>query len=297
MLTAVAPITSQGVSLTGLVVTALVTGAVSIVISLLLAQLTFHFVRKPELGVMLANKEKELDKAFQIKKLEINETIRSELDAEQQRRQLDRVEQVRLRVIACAGPMLVSVSDLLGRLNNILDDQGYGPLAANWDANKPRAWSITHEYIMDSTLYLFCVYFARVQILREQLGADQYVPEDDKDSLQRCLRSTTNALLSFPAPYNIDGCPGGDTQIFSWQQTAMGEILIRREQQDATVITYPTFLDEQIRAGGHHLEPLRALLLDLSPIPVGNCRWLRLAATRDALITVRRECERILQVP
>lgn len=287
---------SQNASVTGLVVTGLVAGAVSIVVSLVLALLTFRFVRKPELEAMLRNKEKELDKAAELKKQEISDTVQSELDAERKRRELDRVEQVHLRVIACAGPMLVAVKDLLHRLDNILDDYGYGPLAADWDATKPEAWSNTHEYFMASTLYLFSRYFARVEILRDQLGADQYVPERDKDSLQNGLRSVTDALSDFPAPYNTDECPGHDTQVFAWQQTAMGEVLIQRGQDGITVSSYPAFLDAQTKAGTH-LEPLRAMLLDLAPIPEGNCRWLRLATTRDALMQVRQECERILKVP
>jgi hypothetical protein len=294
--TAVTLAASQSVSVTSLVVTGLVTGGVSIVVSLVLAQLTFRFVRKPELREILANKERELDKAFELKKLEIGETVRSEFDAERQRRELDRVEQVRIRVIRCAGPMLVSVRDLLARIDNILNNDGYGPLAARWDVIKPPAWSITHQYFMGSTLYLFSAYFARVQILRDQLGADEYLAEHDKDSLQSSLRSVTNALSSFPASYNIEGCLGRDVQVFAWQQTALGEIVIRREREESLVNSYPAFLDDQAKLSAH-LEPLRALLLDLSPVPSGNCRWLRLAATREALVAVRTECERILQVP
>jgi hypothetical protein len=189
----------------------------------------------------------------------------------------------------------VAVKDLLHRLDNILSDYGHGPLAADWDATKPEAWSNTHEYFMASTLYLFSRYFARVEILRDRLGADQYIPERDKDSLQNGLRSVTGALSDFPASYNTDGCLGDDTQVFAWQQTAMGEVLIQRGQDGTTVSSYPEFLDAHTKAGAH-LEPLRAMLLDLAPIPEGNCRWLRLATIRDALVQVRQECERILKM-
>jgi hypothetical protein len=147
-------------------------------------------------------------------------------------------------------------------------------------------WSITHVYFMSSTLYLFSRYFARVQILRDLLGADEYIPERDKDCLQDSLWSVTRALSEWPAQYT-DECTGYDTQVFDWQQTAMGEVLIQRGQDSTMVSSYPAFLDTQNKTGPH-FEPLRAMLLDLAPEPKGNCRWHRLTTTRDALVEVQR---------
>ncbi|WP_327588232.1 hypothetical protein OHA25_15340 [Nonomuraea sp. NBC_00507] len=252
-------------------------------------------MKKPELQVTLNNKLKELEHAHELKKDEISASVRAELEAEQERRKEDRSEQVRRQVVALAGPMLGSVRDLIARLDNILEHSGHGPLHQDWDERKPSAWSNTHDYFMSSTLYVFGRYFAWVQVLRARLGPDEYVPQPDKDALLDCVQSAANALSSFPAPYNKSGCLDRDTQVFSWQQAAMGEVLIRQGPDQASVCGYSNFLDERDRISVH-FEPLRALLLDLGPHPDGNCRWLRLVSARDGLITVRDECKRILEV-
>jgi hypothetical protein len=281
-------------SLAKLALTGLVTGAVSVAVSLLLARLTFRFVKRPELDATLEVKERELDKAYELKKLEIEDMVRAELDKERQRRDLDRAETVRRKTVTSAGPLLVSVEDLVARLDNILNDAGHGPLAANWSAAN-RQWTNTHEYFMGSTLYLFGRYFAWVQVLRDRLGADEYLPQRDKDQLLECLRLVTKALSDFPARYNLEGCPGRDTQVFAWQQVAMGEALIGSRDGSVTVSSYAAFVERTPQVV-RHFESLQALMLDLAPSPDQNCRWQRVTGTRDALMRVRDECRGILHV-
>jgi hypothetical protein len=281
-------------SLTKLALTGLVTGAVSVAVSLVLARLTFRFVKQPELEATLAAKERELNKTYQLKKLEIEDTVRAELDKERQRRHLDRAETVRREIITSAGPLLVSVEDLIARLKNILEDAGHGPLAANWTAARGQ-WTNTHDYFMGSTLYLFGRYFAWVQVLRDRLGADEYLPQPEKDQLLQRLQRVTTALSKFPAPYNVKGCPGRDTQVFAWQQIAMGEALIASRDGSVTVSSYADFVGRAPQVD-RHFEPLQALMLDLAPSPKENCRWQRVTATRDALIGVRDECRGILDL-
>jgi hypothetical protein len=271
-----------------------VTGAVSVAASLLLARLTFRFVKRPELTATLETKERELDKAYQLKKLEIEDMVHAELNKERQRRDLDREETVRRKTVTSAGPLLVSVEDLIARLDNILERGGHGPLAANWTALN-RQWTNTHDYFMGSTLYLFGRYFAWVQVLRDRLGADEYLPQRDKDQLLKSLRLVTEELSEFPARYNVQGCPGRDTQVFAWQQVAMGEALIGSQDGSVTVSSYADFVERTPQVD-RHFESLQALMLDLAPSPDKNCRWQRVTGTRDALIRVRDECRGILDV-
>jgi hypothetical protein len=225
------------------------------------------------------------------------QAVRNELKLERQKRELDRQERTRNEIVTCANPILIASEDLLGRLYNVIEDYGYGPLAQDWDSRKPADWSDAHDYFMSSTLYLFGRYFASVHLLREGLGIDEFPPQYDKDELFRSLRAVDSALSEYPAPYNKEGCPGGDTQVFSWQQRALGEVLTRRNgNATSRVFTYAEFLDSR-QSISNHLEPLRILLLNISPNPGGNCRWLRLSTAREALKEVRSQRQRLLALP
>jgi hypothetical protein len=263
---------TSGTSVGGLIITGLITGVISIVGSLVIARLTFDFVKKPE-----------LETAF-----------KHELEQERHKRKLDRQERINTEITAWANPILVAVGDLLARLRNIIEDGGYGPLSRDWQPSE-RNWSITHDYFMNSTLYVFGRYFSSVQVLTEELGADVF-PLQRKDPFFKSLYAVTEALGDFPRWYNLDKCPGGDTQVFSWQQQAMGEVLIGRDKENRRILTYAEFLNDW-NSFSTHFEPLRALLLDIAKEPVNNCRWSRLEETRQALEGVQRECERLLALP
>jgi hypothetical protein len=109
--------------------------------------------------------------------------------------------------------------------------------------------------------------------------------------LLNALYGASKALSEWPAPFSLKGCPGGDTQLFFWQQRALGEMVTSEDEE--RVITYAAFLD---RASiiAPHLAPLRAVLTDIAPEPRGNCRWQRLEAFRGALVTVRDRAKEVL---
>lgn len=73
---------------------------------------------------------------------------------------------------------------------NLINEAGYLPLATDWDRRKPSDWSVTHDYMLDSTLYLFGRYFACVHLLRTELGADAFPPNTEKDELFQAVRGS-----------------------------------------------------------------------------------------------------------
>ncbi len=254
-----------------LVVTGLITGALSTAFTLLLANLTFRFARKPE----------------------IEATVQQQLEAALRLRAEDRAEQAQRQIAECAGPLLVAAEELATRLDNILRYQAFLALARDWDVQRPPNWSNTHDYFLSSTLYLFGRYFAWVQVLRDRLGADEYLLQRDKDGLRARLRGVADALSAYPAPYT-SRCGGQDRQVMTWEQVAMGEVLISRAENVTTVLSYPAFKEKQ-REIDLHFQPLRALVVDLSPVPAGNCRWRRTESVREELAKVTAECRRLLQ--
>jgi hypothetical protein len=129
-----------------------------------------------------------------------------------------------------------------------------------------------------------------VEILRDRLGADEHAVRGQP--LMAALNDVGRALSSWPAPYT-SGCPGWDTQVFTWQQRALGQVL-RTGGSDAThVMTYAEYLAEQGTVE-QHAQPLTRLLVDISPSPEGNCRWQRLLAVQTALGIVQAQCENLV---
>lgn len=278
-----------------LITAALITGVVSVVGSLVLARLSFQFVRKKELADELNNtmtaKSAELAQQLANNKQELEQTLRNELAAERAKRVMDRQMRVRTLLAASAGPLLVAVEELLARLRNIIEDTGYVQLRVDWDAQRPPDWSSTHDYFMSSTGYVFARYFAREAILRDRLGADEFEARDHP--LMGALYIASSTLSRWPASFNEQGCTGGDAQVFFWQQRALGEVVTSRDGERVDVTTYAAFLT-QANAIGPHLAPLQVLLRDISPTPDGTCRWQRLLALRDALVLVREQCRTLL---
>ena len=265
-----------------LLTTGIITGVLSVAGSLLLARLTFHFVRRKELDAELTN-------TMTAKSAELEQTLRNQLAAERSKRVMDREQRVRTVLAESAGPLLIAVEELLARLHNIVEEAGYVQFAADWDDRRDSDWSSTRDYFMSSTGYVFARYFAREAILRDRLGTDEF--QTREHPLLSALYAASSALSEWPAPFNLAGCAGGDTQVFFWQQRALGEMVTGPDGE--SVITYAKFLD-QASAIAPHLAPLRTLLTDIGPEPGGNCRWQRVAAFGDALLTVRDQARDLL---
>jgi hypothetical protein len=76
---------------------------------------------------------------------------------------------------------------------------------------------------MTSTTYVLARYFARESLLFDRLSADE--PEARTEPLVVSLRAASRALSEWPASYSRS-CTGGDSQVFFWQQRALGKAII-----------------------------------------------------------------------
>lgn len=204
----------------------------------------------------------------------------------------EREDRIRNDIIRWANPILGAVNVLTYRLDNILFHDGYRAL--NKAYQRTPGWSMTYDYCMPSTLYLFAQYFALIQMLQELLSFELFRSEQTKDNFFAAVTGVSEALGSYPA---LDpSCKGEDNQVFRLQQMAIGELLILRDSNPPRCVSYPDFLQKsQEKSFECHLEPLRTLLENVSPDD--NCRWTRLKETRKKLGDLKKKCYQVLQLP
>ena len=234
-----------------------------------------------------------------IKRQEIVDQVVADINKQRVLRQEDaqaeQQERIRQEVIRWANPILGAVQDLRYRLINILEDRGYRVLNKNYQQETIPQWSISYEYLMESTLYLFAQYFAWIYLFEEELSFEIFHSHKSKDRFLDAIHGVSQALGSFPLKGGE--CSGVDTQIFNLQQRSIGELLIiRPESGSRYCMSYPEFAEKLHNPNfGRYIQPLVELLDGLEPDT--DCRWKRLIATRDALKKLERNCRQLLQLP
>lgn len=233
--------------------------------------LTYHYVKRQEI----------IDTVISdIEKKNIFVTIESE-NAKKER--------IRKEVIRWANPILGAGQDLEARLKNILEYKGYLALTKDYQEGDITNWSISYDYFLESSLYLFSQYFCWTRMLQEDLNFELFQTQYEKRDFFEAVESVSRALGSFPPNYGL-----GDRQVFKLQQRAIGEEMIVQNGNDRRCISYPDFVrkleeDQRFRK---HVEPLRSLLEDLNPNTIG--RWGRLKNTQKQLDNLNKACNDLL---
>ena len=150
-------------------------------------------------------------------------------------------ERIRNEIIQWANPILGSVEALQARLRNILYHQGYLALSDRRQTEIDSEWSITVEYFLPSTVYLFCQYFCYVRLLEERLSFELFQKQKDKDDFFERLRDVGKTLSSFPHPGLAKLAGSGDRQVFTLQQRALGESMAVGIADDCRCMRYYDF--------------------------------------------------------
>lgn len=269
-----------------------VAAVVSVLVSVTTAWLTFELVKRREMAEGLRLEVKKLDL---ITKPQLAETLRNEIERQRETIRLEQEKEkairIRQEVLRWANPILGAVRNLRGRLDNILRQAGY--LALSPEYKESSQWSISYDYFIRSTLYLFGVYFAYTEALMDELNFELFRDQEEKEKLFQALASVGGALSSFPPAYH---CSGIDRQVFHLEQSSMGSTLLRRDHDRVRCIAYPDFLDQLDNEKTSLIfSPMRKLLESLEPNP-DDCRWKRLEATDTALAEVDTVCQRILSL-
>ncbi|MEP6722006.1 MAG: hypothetical protein ABJA77_11205 [Variovorax sp.] len=203
-----------------------------------------------------------------------------------------RNKRIRTEILRWANPILGAVRDLRGRLENVLQREAYLALQRMPTRPIPPNWSISYDYFMPSTVYLFGTYFYWVQRLRAELSFELFESHAAKDAFLAELRRVSDALGSWPLE---PSCTGKDAQVFNLQQRALADALsVRADGQRCMSYADFTKVWEQPEFTPH-VAPLRLLLEGLADD--GECRWKRLEAVLSALKLLEKHCESILQRP
>lgn len=240
--------------------------------------------------------------AFRFRRREIVEAAAAELSNQRALQTVEaeaaREERLRQELIRWANPILGAVYDLESRLHNLLHSGGHLALSPQTVGRVNPNWSISYEYMMQSTLYLFGQYFAWVQLFEQEISFELFGTQETKDAFRVKVREVERCLAAFP-PRRYD-CEGKDAQLFALQQRAIGQSLIVSDGGSSRCSTYPEFVEQL--AGSEptfeqHFDPLKALLLGLNRDPADECCWKRLDATLQALSDLKVHCERLLHVP
>jgi hypothetical protein len=205
-------------------------------------------------------------------------------------------ERIRLEILTWANPILEAVNDLESRLRNILTTKGFQALRPGF--TDPQ-WSVSHEYFLDSTLFLFAQYFCWTHMLQQELSFELFRSQKEMKDFFARISAVSGKLSDFPPYFNAekkeyDGS-GNDTQVFRLQQRAIGEMLAARREERRSCRAYSWFLtklkDPDFSAA---FDPLRKLLVATKS---EERRWKRLIDTHVALVELQQECSRLLQLP
>jgi hypothetical protein len=204
-----------------------------------------------------------------------------------------REDRIREEITRWANPILGSVKELEGRLYNILSDDGYLALSPVWDQDTNSEWSVTYEYFLPSTVYLFCQYFCWIRLFEEKISFELFRKHQEKDSLRDKLRDVERTLGSFPLE-ELESLSGkGDRQVFRLQQRAMGEALASAEGLEPRCMRFSDFSEKWDEASfRQRFDPLTRFLDRLRK--EDKHRWRRLELMKEALEKLRLECEGVL---
>jgi hypothetical protein len=197
-------------------------------------------------------------------------------------------DRIRREIVAWANPIQDAAISLERRLTNILESEGYKALQPGYTTAD---WSITYDYFLCSTMFLFGQYFCWIQMLRLELNFELFRTQSEKVALFNGIDAVSKALGDYPPAYSGTG---DDIQVFRLQQRGIGELLARRINGKRVCQTYARFTGK-ISLGEYQaiFNPVFRLVDRVSP---GEKRWNRLAATRTALKDLITKCDEVLRL-
>ncbi len=204
-----------------------------------------------------------------------------------------RADRIRQQVVRWANPILDSVMGLKERLRNILQEAGYLALSSETEGEIGTDWSIRYDYFLPSTVYLFCQYFCWVRLLQESLSFELFERHEAKDNFFEKIHDVGRKLSAYPLGELQSLAKGGDRQVFSLQQRAMGEAVTVREGTEVRCMRYSEFLLKSTDPDFTRLlDPMTRFVDRLQPS--NERRWKRLELMAKALEDLQQQCKLLL---
>lgn len=219
---------------------------------------------------------------------------RREREADSRRTKIDREiakhDRLRNEVLKWGTPLLAAIRDLRHRLDNILNKEGCAALSPKCKISP--SCSMTFDYQMTSTLFLFAQYFAWTRRLLEGASLELFRSEQERKALLSSFFEATWPLSAWPPRDPLPPGSGRDAQIFALQQRGLGEALLIDANGERRLMTYREF-QSQATQMEDWLAPLRTLLLDLAE--ANDYRWHRLALTHKRLAELESKFSGIME--
>jgi len=246
------------------------------------------------------SKELEATKASFSNELEAYKAaLKAEYDQQLARFQADlgiavaSIDRRRQEIVRWANPVLTAIEELQRRLDNILLSDGWLALSKENENRINPNWSISYDYFLPSTIYLFGQYFCVSRLLQESVSLELFRTHTEKDAFFKRLHESGRKLSGFPLHQLADLPADGDRQIFTLQQRALGEAMVVREGGTTRCMSYEEFLrkssDDTFKT---LLDPVTRFMSGLEP--KHQRRWKRLLLLKGDLEELLTECKRLL---
>lgn len=225
-------------------------------------------------------------------------SVLEELKSELQQ-QTKRQDHISLEIRRWSNPVSLSLDSLIGRLENILDEEGY--VALEPTAVTPPGWSITHDYFLMSTLFIFGQYFCWTQLMRERVSFEIFEGNEEADKFFALHLNAGRTISSFPLSEVLYEELGediaNDMQVFLQQQRQMGEVMIVTDRlSHGGCLRYSEFVERWMNRNtpvNLAFTPLQEFLTGVSPSR--KIRWRRLQDLLTELRTLRSVVVDILE--
>jgi hypothetical protein len=197
-------------------------------------------------------------------------------------------------VIAWSVPILDGIDDLYWQLGNIVHGDFYQALDPSGNENLPSDWSITYDYGMNSTLYMFAKYFCWMGLLEDRLNFDFFDSAEERDAFFDQMWKPRTTLAQWPLrKMDLSDCSGPDRQIFAIEQRGIGAAMCVTENGERGCLSYAAFLEKKDDPPLQNLlKPLRSFLEALTP---DSCRGKRLLLMHEELAEAREQWKKKLR--
>jgi hypothetical protein len=206
-------------------------------------------------------------------------------------------DRVRNEIVRWSNPILTAVYELQDRLRNIQDKREKGYLALSKDAKDKLDpnWSMSYEYFLSSSVFLFSRYFCTVGLLEESLSVELFRKHEIKDAFFAKIYDVEDTLSLFPNDDKLSSITNTwDRQVFGLQQRGVGGALVLSTNGNSRCMRYSEFVEKwKEPAFQKAMEPITNFLDGLGP---DTRPWMRLTLMAAALEKLCTECRRRLSL-
>jgi len=174
-------------------------------------------------------------------------------------------------------PLLSSLNGLIGRLNNIVNEDGYKHLSNS---------SSEYEYYMPSTLYYLSQYLCYIQILREEINYEIFDDNKNESNFFQVLKKVNKSLRGKDNNF--------DRPLYSLEQREISELMMDINYNNKRVCkSYYSFHEKfETPEMREILKPLRNLFENIQK---NDKKFNRLSLLLTALRELKKESENLLK--